>query len=169
MADAASIDKYIHAELLDIETSSLLYRLVEKCMIHGPSGRINSNASCMIGKRCGKKYPRPFIAQTMIDEEGFPTYRRRDDIHTVVVGSIALDNRSVVPYNPTLLMMFQTHINVEKCNQSSAIYYLFKYITKGNDRVIAAIYGPSSSQRGQSVDEIKQYYNCRYVSSFDGC
>ncbi|XP_028752798.1 uncharacterized protein LOC114712429 [Neltuma alba] len=57
-------------------------------------------------------------------------------------------------------------INVEKCNQSSAIKYLFKYISKGNDRVVASIYDTSQHHNGErSFDEIQQYYNFRYISA----
>ncbi|XP_028752023.1 uncharacterized protein LOC114711760, partial [Neltuma alba] len=65
--------------------------------------------------------------------------RRRDDGRTIEVKGIPLDNRFIVPYNPTLLSMFEAHINVEKCNQSSAIK--------------------------RPIDEIQQYYNFRYISA----
>ncbi|XP_028778009.1 uncharacterized protein LOC114734567 [Neltuma alba] len=79
----------------------------------------------------------------------------RDDGRIIKVKGIYLDNRFVVPYNPTLLFMFQAHINVEKCNQFSTNKYLFKYISKGNDKVVAAIH--DNNEDGSSehpVDEI---------------
>ena len=45
-----------------------------------------------------------------------------------------LDNRWVVPYNPSLLMRYNCHINVEACSSIKAVKYLFKYIYKGHDR-----------------------------------
>ncbi|XP_016195333.1 uncharacterized protein LOC107636328 [Arachis ipaensis] len=62
-------------------------------------------------------------------------------------------------------MKYQAHINLEFCNKSNVIKYLFKYINKGSDRVTATVgetyhVGESS----QVVDEIKQYYDCRYLS-----
>ncbi|GKD69726.1 hypothetical protein Tco_1323816, partial [Tanacetum coccineum] len=98
-----------------------------------------------------------------------PIYRRRDNGYIVEKGGIALDNRYVVPYNSLLLKRYQAHINVEWCNQSGAIKYLFKYINKGPDRVTAAVYegNKDDSVHGTEagVDEIKEYYNCRYISA----
>ncbi|KAI9084653.1 hypothetical protein K1719_033435 [Acacia pycnantha] len=116
--------------------------------------------------KCSKYFPKRFCARTMLDEHGYPTYRRRDDGHMVSRKGVKLDNRSVVPYNATLLKLFGGHLNIEKTNQSRAIKYLFKYISKGNDRVIAGIYNKNDQPGSQqSFDEISHYLNCRYVSS----
>ncbi|KAI9080609.1 hypothetical protein K1719_037415 [Acacia pycnantha] len=104
--------------------------------------------------------------KTLNYEHGYPTYHRRDYGHMVSRKGVKLDNRSVVPYNATLLKLFGGHLNIEKTNQSCAIKYLFKYISKGNDRVIAGIYNKNNQPGSQqSFDEISHYLNCRYVSS----
>jgi len=71
-----------------------------------------------------------------------------------------LDNRYVVPYNPHLLMRYAGHVNVEYCNKSKSTKYLFKYVNKGPDRATLQI----TNNNDEPVDEIKQYYDCRYVS-----
>ena len=43
------------------------------------------------------------------------------------------ENSSVVPYNKFLTLMFKAHINVEIPVSSTAIKYLYKYITKGHN------------------------------------
>ena len=107
-----------------------------------------------------------FQNSTIISEDGFPQYRRRDNGVCVVKNHVSLDNRFVVPYNPKLLLKYEGHINVEWCNKSTSIKYLFKYINKGYDIITAAIVNNinGSSLHDQSADEIKQYLDCRYVS-----
>ncbi|KAI9121759.1 hypothetical protein K1719_007149 [Acacia pycnantha] len=107
------VDQLISAEIPDKLEDPELYELVGSYMVHGPCGRSSRSA----------------------------LYERwRDDGHMVSRKGVKLDNRSVVPYNATLLKLFGGHLNIEKTNQSRAIKYLFKYISKGNDRVIAGIY-----------------------------
>jgi hypothetical protein len=83
--------------------------------------------------KCTKNYPKPFHDETSIDENGFAIYRCRDDVKFILKGNIKLDNRWIVPYNPTLLKKYQTHINVEWCNKTIFVKYLLKYVTKGPD------------------------------------
>ena len=160
------INEFITAEIPDKLVNPKLYELVKRYMTHGPCGHFNENAPCMIDKECKKHFPKAFYEVTTMDDEGFPTYQRRDDGRTIEVGDILLDNRYIVPYNAKLLVKFDAHINVEKCNQSKAIKYLFKYISKGNDWVVAGIFDKSSQNNPSGVvDEIQQYYNFRYISA----
>lgn len=107
--------------------------------------------------------------QTTIDSNGFANYRRKDDGRYVIKNGIALDNRFVVPYNRDLVVRYQAHINVEWCNKSRAIKYLFKYINKGPDRVRATLedIGANDTQRTSQIDEIKNYLDCRYISAHE--
>ncbi|KAI9108530.1 hypothetical protein K1719_020414 [Acacia pycnantha] len=135
-------------------------------MIRGPCGRSSASAPCMKDGRCSKYFPRKFNEHTMLDENGYPTYRRRNDNRTVTRKGIEFDNRFVVPYNCRLLKLFHGHLNVEKTNQSRAIKYLFKYISKGHDRVIAGIYDVNDGAGSlQGFDKISHYLNCKYISS----
>ncbi|XP_072088582.1 uncharacterized protein [Arachis hypogaea] len=63
-------------------------------------------------------------------------------------------------------MSYQAHVNVEYCNKSNAIKYLFKYVNKGPDRVAVGVTKEASSgEDAQVIDEIKQFYDCRYLSA----
>ncbi|XP_057745406.1 uncharacterized protein LOC130963292 [Arachis stenosperma] len=104
--------------------------------------------------------------RTLSDEAGFPKYRHTDNGRTVKKRECVLDNKFIVPYNPELLLKFGYHINVEYTCQTSSIKYLFKYVHKGNDRVTATLYNPGDpSEATQVVDEIRNYYDCRYISA----
>jgi hypothetical protein len=48
-------------------------------MVHGPCGKLNPNSPCMKNGRCSKNYPKPFQDQTMIDENGYATYKHWND------------------------------------------------------------------------------------------
>ncbi|XP_072084306.1 uncharacterized protein [Arachis hypogaea] len=75
-----------------------------------------------------------------------------------------MDNRNVVPYNVYLLMSYKVHVNVEYCKKSNAIKYLFKYVNKGPDRVAVGVTKEASRREDvQVIDEIKQFYDCRYL------
>lgn len=145
--------------------------MVSSHIIHGPCGSANRNAPCMRDGKCSKYFPKDFRDQIIIDQDNFPVYRRRDNGHVVLKNDIQLDNRHVVPYNPRLLKKYQAHINIEWCNQSSSIKYLFKYINKGYDRITVAIVQNDQQTpiAKSNTDEIKQYLDCRYVSLCEAC
>ncbi|KAK4594131.1 hypothetical protein RGQ29_017994 [Quercus rubra] len=172
---AAEIDRIISAEIPDLNKEPLAYEAVKQYMVHGPCGSINSRASCMIENNCSKHFPKKFCPQTTVDEDGFPIYRRRNNGRFVERNEVKLDNRFIVPHNIELLVKFQAHINVEWCNRSRSIKYLFKYITKGPDRATLILeenlHVDSSTglQHMTDTDEVKTYLNCRYVSAIEAC
>uniref|UniRef100_A0A0D3E4S6 ATP-dependent DNA helicase n=1 Tax=Brassica oleracea var. oleracea TaxID=109376 RepID=A0A0D3E4S6_BRAOL len=144
------------------------FLLVEQLMMHGPCGQ-----KCMDDNKCTKKFPRPYNDNTSINEAGYITYRRRyEETKFVMKGDAKLDNSYVVPHNLLLLKKYRAHINVEWCNRSSAIKYLFKYITKGVDMATMAIekkqLGEQKTEESESeeeINEIANYLECRYLSA----
>ncbi|XP_072054825.1 uncharacterized protein [Arachis hypogaea] len=159
------IDELICAELPNPTRYPQLYDVVTKFMIHGPCGQLRFNSPCMRDGRCSKFYPKRFSEQTSFDEDGYPIYRRRDLGVTYEAYSVQIDNRFVVPYNPLLLMKYRAHINLEFCNKSNVIKYLFKYVNKGPDRVTATVSNVHvGNQNTRVLDEIKEYFDCRYLS-----
>ncbi|XP_019451814.1 PREDICTED: uncharacterized protein LOC109353911 [Lupinus angustifolius] len=160
------IDRIISAEIPNPNDDPELYNLVKSNMIHGPCGSCNKSSPCMKGGKCSRYFPKQFQQSTIVDQDGYPVYMRRDNGNMVEKNGISLDNRYVVPYNPQLLRKYQAHINMEWCNQSTSVKYLFKYINKGYDRITTVIEQPEDggSQTRGNVDEVKQYLDCRYVS-----
>ncbi|XP_004501122.1 uncharacterized protein, partial [Cicer arietinum] len=156
------IDKFISAELPDCNLYPKLANVVSSFMLHGPCGSSNPKSPCMKDGKCSKYFPKDYQSSTIVDDEGYPKYKRRDTGLSVLKKGISLDNRFVVPYNPHLLMKYQAHVNVEYCNKGNSIKYLFKYVNKGPDRATIEI--SNRTENGQVLDEIKQYYECRYLA-----
>ncbi|XP_071709076.1 uncharacterized protein [Rutidosis leptorrhynchoides] len=166
----SNIDELISAEIPSQIEDPAGYKVVTEYMLHGPCGGNNMDAPCIIDRKCSKHFPKPYYAETTIAEDGYANYRRRNNGMKVNKGKVALDNSFVVPYNRFLLLKYNAHINVEWCNRSRAIKYLFKYLNKGPDRATIVIQenltrtGDSSVETIIEVDEIKNYLDCRYVS-----
>ncbi|KAH7679123.1 DNA helicase protein [Dioscorea alata] len=159
----AEIDNIVSAELPNKEIDTIGYEVVTSFMLHGPCGTANLQAPCMVDGKCKKIYPKQFRTSTTIDEDGFPQYRRRDTSITTIQKNIELDNRFVIPHNVDLIVRYQSHINVEICNRTRAVKYLFKYISKGPDRV-KAVFETSTSNK---IDEVQNYLDCRYLSAYE--
>ncbi|KAI5427404.1 hypothetical protein KIW84_032719 [Lathyrus oleraceus] len=133
----SDIDRIISAEIPDQDINEELYNLVKTHMIHGPCGFANRSSPCMKDGKCSKYFPKQFQPETIVDQDGFPVYRRRDNGHTVLKNGIQVDNWNVVPYNAKLLT-----------------------------KITAAIVpnDDGTSNQSQNIDEIKQYIDRRYVS-----
>jgi len=126
--------------------------------------------------KCRFRFPREFSAQTTLpnDEEVYPHYRRPNNGRTYTKPTnpnqgFVYDNRSVVPYNALLLLMFRCHINVEICSTVTAVKYLYKYIYKGPDRAVVST-APSTDTTDNEhqetiLDEVRMYQAGRYIGS----
>ncbi|KNF00912.1 hypothetical protein PSTG_05804 [Puccinia striiformis f. sp. tritici PST-78] len=145
------IDLLVSAEIPDKETDPILHALVTKFMLHGPcKGR-----ACWNGKCCKYGFPKPYTARTVVIDGAYPAYLRRDTGIQVQKHTSLFDNRHVVAYNKFLTLEFECHINVEIPVNTTAIKYLYKYITKGHDR---------SYMKVEGCDETKAFVDARYIS-----
>ncbi|CAN1786119.1 ATP-dependent DNA helicase PIF1 [Linum perenne] len=143
------IDEAISAELPDPSIDPQGFSAVTRFMVHGPCGEDRPNSPCMEFGQCKKKFPKTFCSETTYDDNGYVTYKRRDTGIVVDRSGVLLDNRFVVPYNRSLLVKYQAHMN-----------NLFKYVTKGPDHssVVANV---------QRIDEVSQYLDCRSISCYE--
>ncbi|KAL3834092.1 hypothetical protein ACJIZ3_008828 [Penstemon smallii] len=155
----AVYDEIICAELPD-GSHPLLRSFVVKHMMHGPCGDSNKKNVCMREGKCKNYYPKEFADSTTNGQNSYPNYRRRNDGRSVVYRNVRLDNRSVVPYCPYLLIKLDCHINVEICADVKLVKYLYKYIYKGHDKL--AYHVVSDVPVGQR-DEIQEYQDGRYI------
>ncbi|XP_054287893.1 uncharacterized protein LOC129003620 [Macrosteles quadrilineatus] len=167
------IDSVISSEIPERTSDPVLHEYVLKHMVHGPCGAYNQRSPCMKDGKCTKHYPRPLIENTQTNDDGYPMYRRRSPhdggftghINMKAAGNVAveIDNRWIVPYCPTLIKIFNAHINVEYCSSVKAINYVCKYIHKGSDQ--AAFNLVKGAQLDNLKDEVTIYQTGRYLSS----
>ncbi|KAK9676692.1 hypothetical protein RND81_11G093800 [Saponaria officinalis] len=144
--DAADVDRIISAEIPDPTENPALYEAVKDLMIHGPCGSDNLRSPCMIDGVCAKNFPKRFNKRTTVDGDGYPLYRRRANEATIEKSGQTIHNGYVY-------------------NQARSIKYLFNYINKGYDRVtISATHSRSSVRDPTQIDQIQEYYDCRYIS-----
>ena len=129
----------------------------------------------MKGGSCKKNFPKKNEEKTFFDKNGHVHYRRRKNRRYATRNRVKLDNTYVVPYNRALCLMFHAHINVEYCGWSMLIKYLFKYISKGTDRIAARITRPigqpstSTNVPRIHVDEIKNFIDGRFICPHEAC
>ena len=117
---------------------------------------------------CEKDFPKDLSNHTVFGETLSPVYRRRGPAeggHTLKMKSkyvkdnnghtkeLTLDNRWIVPHNRYLLAKYKSHINLEIIGSVGAIKYLFKYITKGQDKITV---------EKRTQDEITEHVNASW-------
>nr|XP_043639291.1 uncharacterized protein LOC122610362 [Erigeron canadensis] len=167
--DAEELDNYISAEIPDPAGDPLLHKVVTELMMHGPCGIVKPHARCMSTGVCSKKFPKPYRKTTIFDKKGYVHYKRPLSGRSVIKNDVPLNNAFVVPYNKTLARRFRAHINVEYCGWNMMIKYLFKYISKGVDRICFRISKTtdSSSTTQQTptttIDEITDFTDARFI------
>ncbi|GKA27606.1 ATP-dependent DNA helicase PIF1-like protein, partial [Tanacetum coccineum] len=84
------IDDIISAEMPSPIDDPEGYKVVTEYMLHDPSG---IGVACTIEGKCYKKFPKPFYAKTMIDEDGYLVYCRRDSKVRAVISKFTYDNK----------------------------------------------------------------------------
>ncbi|XP_072013683.1 uncharacterized protein [Amphiura filiformis] len=170
----SDIDRVVCAEIPDKTVNPRLYEIITHNNIHGPCGVINTNSPCMTGegasRTCSKQFPKEFKQHTAVSQSTYPEYRRRTPedggrTHTMRIrgNEFNVDNRFIVPYNPLLSLKYNAHINVEVVHSVKAVKYLYKYITKGSDRVMVRL--ANGEEVNITNDEVERYVNARYVSA----
>ena len=128
----------------------------------------------MTSGACEKGFPKKCTEHTVLADSSYPVYRRRSkqmggQTHMIKIKKHAnthemyeVDNSWVVPYNPLLSLKYDSHINVEIVHSVTSVKYLYKYLMKGNDRVIVRL--ANGQERDITNDEIQRFQDARYIS-----
>lgn len=170
LRNPSDVDSIISAEFPNPITDPLGYDTVTKFMVHGPCGFLNNRSPCMRDGICSKHFPKSFSTHTIINDDGTPIYRRRDNGVYFEKNGHLFSNAHVVPHNFFLLIKYQAHLNVEKCYSPDLVKYLFKYLCKGEDRQFISInahntYDSSTIHQSRVVpNEVKNYLDCRCIT-----
>lgn len=145
---AEDIDALVCAEIPDPDQEPMLHDLVSKCMLHGPCG---PTRPCWVKGKCRWNFPKHFSQETLILDNSFPQYRRRQNGRTVTKHGHVFHNGHVSPYNKVLSLKYSCHINVEIPSGIKAIKYLYKYLTKGEDRARMALMPETSTEGAEGM------------------
>ena len=166
------IDRIITAEIANPDTHPRLYAVQTSQMVHRPCGPANPKAPCNLPNgQCKYGYPKDFREETEINEQGYPSYRRRNTGEYLIGRGKTISNQNILPTNPFLCLMLGCHIFIEICSSFKSVKYVHKYIHKGYDKATVTIKEVTASsttaeeQQEQKVNEEEQYVNARYISS----
>lgn len=112
---AYDFDAIVSTQLPESVKTPRLYEAVLRHMVHNPCGIYNPNAPCMDkNKRCGKRYPKSFRAETEIGENGYVLYRHRDNRSTAPSSS----HLGFPPNGTTLGLSRTTDISVSSITRT---------------------------------------------------
>ncbi|XP_071688512.1 uncharacterized protein [Rutidosis leptorrhynchoides] len=131
----SDIDEIISAEIPSQIEDPAGYKVVTEYMLHGPCGGKHMGAACIIDRKCSKHFPKPYYAETTIDEDGYANYKHRNN------GSKSRAIKYLFKY-------------LNKGPDRATI------VIQENLRPT----GESSAEIIIEVDEIKNYLDCRYIS-----
>lgn len=82
--DGDDTDKIVSPELPNQAENPKLYDLVTSHMMHGPCGDSNPACPCMKDGVCSEKFPKDYNNTTIFETNGYPRYRRRNDVKSYI-------------------------------------------------------------------------------------
>jgi len=133
--------------------------LIGECQIH--TCAVANNGCKKTALSPCKRHFDTFVPndRTTFDDRGRPVYRRPKDRDLRVVG-----------HNPFILLDWGAHHNVESSTSVLSILYLYNYLFKGNNKVIARALRDPDRQKEDAVpiDENDVYLKGRVLCAHDG-
>ncbi|GJT86049.1 DNA helicase PIF1, ATP-dependent [Tanacetum coccineum] len=119
----SEIDDIISAKLSSLTDDPAGYKVVTEYMLHGPCGKYVRYAACTTDGKCSKHFPKPFLAETFLDVEGYPHYHRRDNKLSFYLpnqNAITLrdsENRAEHCLTNTCLLYYKGKVSTSQCSQ----------------------------------------------------
>lgn len=178
MADSECewVDKYVCAQLPSNDKSNWdlfrntygltdaeierLRHILKKHNIHDSGRNHNRNAGqdapmCYNDQnKCSKFFPKENLAKSHVNEKGYVQYKR-----------LSSDDGWVVPYNPHIALLLDSHHNIEIAATVNIIFYLYKYLFKGSDKAHFHLKQYHREHSEEERDKIREWLIGRYVSS----
>ena len=141
------IDEVVCAELPNPswDVTGELTDVVISTMTHSPCGENYPDALCMVRKtptsplRCSKNFLKPFTASTIVNDEGYPEYRRRDDGRTFTVPQPGRGHVSVAQ-SRAFVASWQAGLQNRRLRRRSTILVLCVFLKRRQLSSLSNIY-----------------------------
>nr|GEV34350.1 hypothetical protein [Tanacetum cinerariifolium] len=145
------INDIISAELPCLTNNLDAYKVVSEFMLHGPCGAEAKHAPCTNEGKCSKHFPKMFLVKTIINKDGYPVYRRRDNKITAIKGKFTYNNKNVIPHNRS------KYLNKDPNRETIAIQENLKVNANGaSDQIMEVILNGDSSVPTRVVEGVLQ-------------
>lgn len=153
----------------EYNNNHILNKLVKRCYSNNPE--LNSLISKLMIYKCAKgTCGGDQLNPNLFKKGSFP--RPAKTFFTVndnkrIIPQGGYDDRMTVSFNPTLLYRYGSHVNLDAFGSEAVLAYLFKYITKGQDRIYISpsAYNPTEDE---PRDRIKDVVENKFMSGIEG-
>nr|GEZ61454.1 hypothetical protein [Tanacetum cinerariifolium] len=112
------------------------YKAVIDYMLHGPCGKDARYTACNVEGKCSKHFPKAFCVETIIDQDGYPIYRRRDnkvsvkkgpDRATIVIQENIPNGQGVTPENVVVVDEIKNYLNCRYLAPCEAVWRILSF------------------------------------------
>nr|GEW04155.1 hypothetical protein [Tanacetum cinerariifolium] len=136
----AKIDKYISSEIPNKNEDPELYQIVTEHMMNVPCGADNPSCPCTVDYKCTKKFPKQFNEATIIDDNGYAIYKRRNDGNTITKSGTNLHNGFVDEQSVTFDATESIDYTLEKSSVNETKFVQWMELNKIDDFTSTLLY-----------------------------
>ncbi|GKD89003.1 helicase, partial [Tanacetum coccineum] len=126
-------DNIISAELPSPTDDPAGYKAITDYMLHEPCRK---GVACNVEGKCLKHFPKTFCTETIIDQDGYPIYRQRDnkvcvkkgpDRATIVIEENVPNGQGVTPKKVTVVDEINNYLNCRYLAPCEAVWHIFLF------------------------------------------